>query len=528
MNHTCLRLAVALGALVLVGRGDAQSSSQKPMLQVTIKSMKDVLTKIKDLTKSTMETLGQSAMWPMIEAGLDSKLGKGGEKIAGLDPSKPIGLRIMYKPPTGPVPIDGDILLMLPTNDAGKLMKEGLPTLGLTAPAAGDGGLTTLTIGGAKAFARESNGYVCVTVADADVVSQARLPKPNDVFGDVKHDVTLTLGVGVLPEATIRNGIKTLQSLQPAAASAADEKKTQNLVDTEVIQFGLDVDSSTGKLLLDSSISAKPGTALSTIFKGSTPGPLKSAIGLSPTAVFSLAVRGDFVAQGGMFSDAGKLKGAPPIIPKVALDSAIEIFEELAKQELEDMTLSISGDGTAILAAAVKSTAAFELKIGEVIDKAVPAIQKEAGDNADKVKEMSKKDAVTIGGVKLSRIWIPLSKKSRDWGFSIFMGVKDNVAFVAGTMLDSTETIEHALQQKVIEDHDPYKATLKLKELAEAFLILDYKGSAAVKVESKGGNPFKFAIEIPVKDIAELFKLGLAEKIKQRFGSAKPGDDDGG
>jgi hypothetical protein len=95
-------------------------------------------------------------------------------------------------------------------------------------------------------------------------------------------------------------------------------------------------------------------------------------------------------------------------------------------------------------------------------------------------------------------------------------------------MLDSTETIEHALQQKVIEDHDPYKATLKLKELAEAFLILDYKGSAAVKVESKGGNPFKFAIEIPVKDIAELFKLGLAEKIKQRFGSAKPGDDDGG
>jgi len=241
-------------------------------------------------------------------------------------------------------------------------------------------------------------------------------------------------------------------------------------------------------------------------------------------------MRGAIVGQGSDLSEAAKLlKTAPPVVPKAVLNPVVELIEELAKAELEDMAISVSGDGTALLAAAVKSTSAFELKIGEVIDKVVPEIQKDAGDNADKVKELSKKDAVTLSGVKLSRIWIPLNKKSRDWGFSIYLGVKENVAFVAVTILDSTETIENALKQKVIEDRDPLTMTLKLKELAEAFLVLDYKGSAAVKMESKGGNPFKMTMEIPVKDIAELSKLGLAEKIKQRFGGAKPNnaDDDG-
>jgi hypothetical protein len=243
-----------------------------------------------------------------------------------------------------------------------------------------------------------------------------------------------------------------------------------------------------------------------------------------------MVMRGDFVSQTGMFDNIVKgMKNVPNMGSNVTVKSAVEMIEELAKQELEDLSMSVSGDGTAVLAASVKSTSSFELKIGEVIDKVVPEIQKDAGENADKVKEMSKKDAVTLSGVKLSRIWIPLSKKPRPWAFSIFLGVKENVAFVAVTILDSTETIEHALQQKVIEDHDPFKMTLKLKELAEAFLILDYKGSAAIKAEGKGGNPFTTTMEIPVKDIAELFKLGLAEKIKQRFGGGKPmpGDDDG-
>jgi hypothetical protein len=104
------------------------------------------------------------------------------------------------------------------------------------------------------------------------------------------------------------------------------------------------------------------------------------------------------------------------------------------------------------------------------------------------------------------------------------MGVKDDVAFVAATMLDGTETIENALKQKPIDPHEPLVMTLKLKELAHAFRMLSYDSPAAIKVESKGGNPFKTTMEIPVKDIAALFKAGLVEKIKERFAAGK---DDG-
>ena len=70
-----LRSVVALAALLAAGPAVAQSD--KPMVLITVKSAKDLITKLKDLTKSTMEASGQGAMWPLIQGGLEAKLGNG-------------------------------------------------------------------------------------------------------------------------------------------------------------------------------------------------------------------------------------------------------------------------------------------------------------------------------------------------------------------------------------------------------------------------------------------------------------------
>ena len=47
---------------------------------------------------------------------------------------------------------------------------------------------------------------------------------------------------------------------------------------------------------------------------------------------------------------------------------------------------------------------------------------------------MTKKDAVTLSGNKLSRIWIPLSKKADPRAISSYLGVKDSIVFLGVTI----------------------------------------------------------------------------------------------
>jgi len=518
-----LRHVVALAALFVAGSAGAQSD--KPMVLITVKSAKDLITKLKDLTKSTMEAAGQGAMWPLIQGGIEAKLGKEGEKIPGFDPTKPLGVRIMYKKPSPPAPIDGDVLILLPATDATKFIGQGLPALGFANPAAGDGGLTTFALGpNAKAFAREASGYVAVSIAEAEVVSAAKLPKPEEVFGAPKHDLSLVVSPSAVPEEVARNVAKML------AGPTGGEKEIQQILDLDSFELNYDLDPSAGKVVFETVQSAKSGTGLATMLKGSTAGPLRSAIGLAPNAVFNLAMRGDWVAASGMFAQALQglelaEKSVPGFGSSETTKGVMDLLRELSKTELEDFAVSISGDGTMVMGFALKSTASFELKVGELVEKLVPVIQKEAGENADKVKEMSKRDAETLSGVKVTRLWVPLNKKANAVAVSILFGVKDEVAFIATSFLETHETIENALKQKTIDSHEPLIMTLKLNELANAFRVLDYKGTSAIKAESKGGNPFKISMEIPVKDIAELIKAGLPDKIKERLGVG--GKDDG-
>src|SRR5262249_44768231 len=149
-------------------------------------------------------------------------------------------------------------------------------------------------------------------------------------------------------------------------------------------------------------VAPKPGSGLATALKAAKSGPLKSAIGLSPSAVFSVAMRGEFLSLSSAPSDVSNaLKSIPPVVPKLAVDALGEIVGEIAKAEVEAAAMSVSGDGTMVFAAAMKSTGGFELKVGELIDKLTPEIAKDAGENADKVKEMTKRDAVTLSGTKL-------------------------------------------------------------------------------------------------------------------------------
>jgi len=516
MNRPFIRMAAAFAVLLAVAlRAEAQS--QKPMVLITIKSMKDFVSKSKELAKSTMEAAGQGAMWPMVEAGFDSKVGKEGEKIPGLDVNKPIGIRIMYKPPGAGMPIDGDVLLMLPTTDAAKLTSAGFQSLGLPAAAAGDGGVMTFSIGPTlNGFIREANGYANVTIVDASLVSAEKLPKPSEVFADVKHDLTLMFRPGAFPEQSIRDFFKWAASMNPAAPPTS-EQSIQQFLDMDAVEYSYDLDPSAGKILIEMVQSAKPGTKLATMFKGSAPGPLKSAIGVSPSGAFSAGLRGDWVGQSMMIPNIVQQIKATPNAPKgPPFSTVLELLEELGKTELEDFSTSIAKDGTMFLAVAVKSTSGFELKIGEVVDKLGEEIAKEAGDDAAKVKEKTKKNAVTVAGVPLSRIWIPLPKKKPAEAASIYLGAKDNVAFMAVAFSDETKTIEEALKRAAIETHDPISATLDFKAVADAFSV-ESKTTSVVKIESKGGEPMRVTVDFPIKAVAELYKEGLFQKIKERM-----------
>jgi hypothetical protein len=515
MNRILLQSGAALAVLLLVGPADAQSST-KPMLQVTAKSTKELLTKAKGLTKTVMEAAGQDAMWPMVEGMLANAVGNEGEKLPGLDTTKPIGFRAMYKPPKPGTPIDGDVLLLLPVKDSSKLIDQGLPMIGLANPTR-DGELTTFQVGGAiKGFAREANGYLYITVVDAGVVAANRLPPAAEVVGDGKHDLSISISPSAFPESSIRQFFDWAKTMQPAGSPPTSEHSIQQIVDTDSIAYHFDLDPS-GKVVVEMMQSAKAGTKMESVLKKSAPGPLKSVVGLAPDAIFSGGMRGDWVAYSQMIPNmVQQMKAAPNAANDLPFKTILGLVEELAKSDLEDLSLSVSKDGTAIIAVAVGSTAAFELKIGETVDALGAEVAKNAGDQADKVKERTKKNAVTVAGVPLSRIWVPIPKGKPAEAANIYLGVKDNVAFVAMAFSDSTSTIEAALKRSAVEEFDPVSANLKLKGLAEAFEV-DYKGSAEAKIESKGGHPFRWTMEFPVKDVAELFKGGLAEKLKERF-----------
>lgn len=514
MTRPFVRTAAVFAALfALAVRAEAQS--QKPMVLVTIKSMKEFVTKAKELAKSTMAAAGQDAMWPMVEAGLDSKLGKEGEKIPGLDVNKPIGIRIMYKAPGAGMPVDGDVLLMLPTTDAAKLTSAGFQSLGLPPAAAGDGGMMTFSLGPAiNGFIREANGYANVTIVDPSLVSAEKLPKPSEVFADAKHDMTFMVRPGAFPEKSIRGFFEWAAQMNPGQPPTP-ENSIQQFVEMDAIEYGIDLDPLAGKIAVEMTQSAKPGTSLSKMYKGTSPGPLKSAIGVSPSAAFSLGMRGDYVGQSQMIPNILQQIKAAPTAPKgPPLSTVLELLEELGKSELEDFSASIAKDGTIFFAAAAKSTSAFELKIGEVVDKLGEEIAKGAGDDAAKVKEKTKKNAVTVAGVPLSRIYKPLPNKKPAEAANIYLGAKDNVAFVAVAFSDDVKSIEEALKRTAIDSFDPIGGTLDFKAVAEAFGVKS-NTTAVAKISSQGGDPFKVTMDIPVKALAELHKEGLFDKIKQ-------------
>jgi hypothetical protein len=514
MTSPFVRTAAVFAALfALAVRAEAQS--QKPMVLVTIKSMKEFITKAKELTKSTMAAAGQDAMWPMVEAGLDSKLGKEGEKIPGLDVNKPIGIRIMYKEPGPGMPIDGDVLLMLPTTDAAKLTSAGFQSLGLPAATAGDGGVMNFNVVPAvPGFIREANGYVNVTVVDASLVSADKLPKPSEVFAGAKHDMSFMFRPSAFPEKSIRGFFEWAAQMNPGQPPTP-ENSIQQFVEMDAIEYAVDLDPSAGKIMVEMTQSAKPGTNLSKMFKATSAGPLKSAIGVSPSAAFSMAMRGDYVGQSQMIPNILQQIKAAPTAPKgPPLSTVLELLEELGKSELEDFSVSIAKDGTLLLAAAVKSTSGFELKIGEVVDKLGEEIAKDAGDEAAKVKEKTKKNAVTVAGVQLSRIYKPLPNKKPADAANIYLGAKDNVAFVAVAFSDDTKSIEEALKRPAIDSYDPIGGSLDFKAVAEAFGVKS-STTAVAKISGQGGDPFKVTMDIPVKAIAELHKDGLFDKIKQ-------------
>jgi hypothetical protein len=342
-----------------------------------------------------------------------------------------------------------------------------------------------------KFFGRNANGYSYWTVMDSGAVFEDRLPKPADVFGQPKHDVTLSLNPGVIPEAAVKNMFNTLKTMIPPGQGALDDNQIQQYVDLDSMTIHVDADTSSNKVLVEIAQSYRPGSKLAGISKNVPPGTLRSAIGIPESAVAFAGMRGDAVAKSGMFSNAVSAIKSNPQTTQPIFKEIVGLIETLASTELEDVAMSVAPDGTIFFAAAVQSAAAFELKINELT--------------------MEKK-SVKVGEDKLTKIVAALPGGNGNASF--YLGAKDNVAFVAVSFVDGVKTIEEALKRKPIESHDPLSLVIKLKECAEALGVSGYSGSAVVKAESKK-DPTGATVEIPVKDIAELAKAGFFKKLEE-------------
>ena len=490
MNRPFVRFAAAFAVLFAFAvRVEAQSQPQKPLVQFTVKSAKDFMTKVGELSftvKKVME--GENAEPPEIT----KQLGQAEQTMQGFDLSKPLGLRIMYKAPPPNAPIDGDILFMIPVTDANKfnqLLTQAIPGFKT------ENNLSSFQPPGVpipiKFFGRTANNYSYWTVMDSGAVFEDRLPKPADVFGSPTHDITLSLNPGVIPEAAVKNIFNSLRNMIPAGQGALDDSQIQQYVDLNSMTIHFDADTSSNKIIVEIAQSYRPSSKLAGISKNVAPGPLRSAIGVHESAIMSAGMRGDAVAKSGMFSNTISAIKSNPQTTQPIFKEIVGLLETLAATELEDVGMSVAPDGTIFFAAAVQSAAAFELKINELT--------------------MEKK-SVKVGEDKLTKIVAALPGDNGK--ANIYLGAKDNVAFVAISFVDGTKTIEEALKRKPIESHDPLSMVVKLKECAEALGVSGYSGSGVIKAESKK-DPTGATFEIPVKDMAELAKAGFFKKLEE-------------
>src|SRR5687767_4860532 len=210
MNRPVVRFAAAPAVLFAFAvRVEAQSQPQKPLVLLSVKSAKDFMTKASEMTftvKKVME--GENAEPPEIV----KHLSQAEQAMPGFDLTKPLGLRIMYKAPPPTAPIDGDILLMIPVTDGNKFLTQFLPQAGLQGIKT-ENNLSSFEnpFPPIKFFGRTANNYSYWTVMDSGAVFEDRLPKPADVFGSPKHDITLSLNPGVIPEAAVRNMFNSLR-----------------------------------------------------------------------------------------------------------------------------------------------------------------------------------------------------------------------------------------------------------------------------------------------------------------------------
>lgn len=180
-----------------------------------------------------------------------------------------------------------------------------------------------------------------------------------------------------------------------------------------------------------------------------------------------------------------------PLASQKEFKQVAGLVESLAKSEVEDVAWSVLPDATVLFGAAVRSAAAFEMKVNELFGK---------------------NDVSTLAGVKLRHVEIPLP--NGDQKVRLFLGVKDNVALVAVAFSDDRSAIEEGLKRAPVEDHDAASIVVRLKELAKSVGVDGYKGDESIRIESQG-TVAKLVGNIPVKDLFELQKLGVFTKLQE-------------
>lgn len=485
-------------AAMLFFTATASAQTQRPMVQVTVKSAKEVMTKFGDmmLIIKKVNQGDEEAEWPQGKQ-FAQQLATSPEKVApGFDVNKPLGLRVMYKAPVPPTPIDGDFLLMIPVTDANKFVKELLSKAPLPNLKTEDG-VTQFDIPntGVPVFGREGNEYFYVTVANADVISAARQPKPSDVFGSPDHDLSIAVNPGVMPESIVIGLLGMLKPLyanigiQPHEQLTDEDVKMVASLDSLTLHFDILPDK--GKIAFEVLQTGRPGTALADSFKTSPKGRLRSSFGLAPNAVAAISARGGHVVNGETFKNTLNAMKRSPLGSLKEFKQVSGLVESLAKSDVDDVAVSVLPDATVLFGAAVKSAADFELKVNELFGK---------------------NDVLTLAGVKLRHVEIPLP--NGDQKARLFLGVKDNVALVAVAFSDDRNAIEEALKRAPVEDHDAASIVVRLKELAKSVGVDGYKGDESIRIESQG-TVAKFVGSIPVKDLFELQKLGVFTKLQE-------------
>jgi len=480
----------------------------KPTAQITVKSFRTFANKVGDLLYSIKLARGDGEEMPRLTVFARGQLAKNGSNATpGFDVDKPFGLRVVYRPPQGR-PIDGDLHLLLPTTNGDRLARDLLPTLGAVNLKT-DQGVTTFELPGLPmtATARESGGYFFIGLPDAEVVAPAKLPKADDVFRNLNHDVTLTLHPSTIPGETLRDVVVA------AGRPGPGEQTVRAWNDSEQVTLGVDVDASAGLVTGEFTYKGKPGSKLASAIETSRPGPLKSAIGIAPDAWFKLSLRGEYVQKSGLFEQllVGWRRG--PLSP--ANQAMADLIDALTKAGVEDMSLSVSPDGTVLFAIASKAVAGLGSKLDSFTNQFIADLARNNPGQADEVKKQSGKNAATLAGVPLARFWNP-KKGMNGKPIVSYVGVKNDVFFFAVTVRESTKNVEAALLQPPAAEAEPLALVVNLKALADTLKLTEFKGTTDLKVESRG-TVGRIVAEVPAKDLAVLFKLGLAEKLPTLF-----------